>query len=69
LALGLTSVGFAQQVGIVAQPCPPPATLTPNARQLLSDLFMEPRSLTAADFGRLMNDADFKKFDRVSKGG
>jgi lysophospholipase L1-like esterase len=49
--------------GIVDQPCPPPATLSAGARDLLVDLFMKPRRLGPADFERLMKNPDFGRFN------
>jgi lysophospholipase L1-like esterase len=54
-------------LGIVEQPCPPPATLTPAARSLLVELFMEPRRLGAADFERLMKDPEFGRFNEANR--
>jgi lysophospholipase L1-like esterase len=49
-------------VGIVDQPCPPAATLTGGARDLLDDLFMKSRRLEPADLERLRKDPDFSRF-------
>jgi lysophospholipase L1-like esterase len=54
-------------VGIVEQPCPPPATLSPAARSLLVELFMEPRKLAPADFERLMKDPEFGRFNEANR--
>jgi lysophospholipase L1-like esterase len=51
-----------QPVGIVEQPCPPPIAPPAAVRDLLVELFIEPRQLTAADFGRLMTNEQFKLF-------
>ena len=47
-----------QPVGMVEQPCPPPLELPSSARDLLVELFMEPRTLTSTDFERLLKDAN-----------
>jgi lysophospholipase L1-like esterase len=51
-----------QPVGIVEQPCPPPIAPLAGVRDLLVELFIEPRKLTSADFGRLMTNEEFKHF-------
>jgi lysophospholipase L1-like esterase len=53
--------------GIVDQPCPPPATMSPGARNLLVELFIEPRRLVPADFERLMKDPDFGRFNEANR--
>jgi len=54
-------------VGIVEQPCPPPITPPASVRDLLVQLFIEPRKLTSADFERLMTDEKFKRFNQESR--
>jgi lysophospholipase L1-like esterase len=56
-----------QLVGIVEQPCPPPITPPASVRDLLVQLFIEPRKLTNADFERLMTDQQFKIFNQESR--
>jgi len=50
--------------GMVEQPCPAPLTMPPEARQLLTDLFMRPHTLVAADFATLMNQPAFAAYDQ-----
>lgn len=57
----------AQPVGMVEQPCPAPIELPSSARELLVELFMEPRRLTGADFERLMKDSQFAEFNRENQ--
>jgi lysophospholipase L1-like esterase len=57
----------AAPVGIVSEPCPPPATLTPAARELLVDVFIEPRRLTPADFERLGKNADLNRYNEANR--
>jgi lysophospholipase L1-like esterase len=53
--------------GIVEQPCPAPISLPASARDLLVELFIEPRKLVSADFERLMADEPFKRFIEESR--
>ena len=48
------SAGSAAPVGMVEQPCAPAITMPPSVRELLVELFMEPRKLASADLERLM---------------
>jgi lysophospholipase L1-like esterase len=50
------------QVGIVQQPCASPLALPPNVRELLVELFIEPRKLANADLERLLSNDQFKVF-------
>ena len=52
---------------MVEQPCPPPLELPGSARNLLVELFMNPRTLTSADFERLMQDPQFTGFTRENQ--
>jgi lysophospholipase L1-like esterase len=54
-------------VGIVAQPCPPPITAPPAVHDLLVELFIEPRTLGAADIDRLVKDPQFRTFEDASR--
>jgi lysophospholipase L1-like esterase len=54
-------------VGLVDRPCPPPATLSVGARDMLVDLFMKPRQLGPADLERLMKDADFARYNDANR--
>lgn len=56
-----------QPAGMVEQPCPPTLDLPAGARQLLVELFIEPRKLVAADFERLTNNAQFKAFEDANR--
>jgi lysophospholipase L1-like esterase len=49
-------------VGIVEQPCTPPITLPAPVRELLVELFIEPRKLASADLERLTSNDQFKVF-------
>jgi lysophospholipase L1-like esterase len=49
-------------VGMVEQPCPPALEIPSGARNLLIELFIDPRPLRASDFDRLANNAQFKLF-------
>jgi lysophospholipase L1-like esterase len=70
-SLALAQSGSPQQAppqaGIVDQPCPPSATMSAAARDLLVDLFMVPRQLGPADFERLMKDPDFARFNDANR--
>lgn len=50
--------------GMVEQPCPVPLPMPSEARQLLTDLFMRPHTLVAADFGTLMGQPAFAAYDQ-----
>ncbi|MEY4643136.1 MAG: hypothetical protein RLZZ227_3130 [Pseudomonadota bacterium] len=50
-------------VGIVDAPCAPPVAMPESARALLTQLFMEPRTLTPADTAQLMQHADFGRYN------
>src|SRR5690349_20451148 len=56
-----------QPVGMLEQPCPPPLAPPASVRDLLVELFIEPRTLTSADFDRLAKDAQFSQFNRESQ--
>jgi lysophospholipase L1-like esterase len=81
-ALSAASSAFAQdatrdseqsaRVGIVDQPCAAVRPMPPAARDLLVELFMDPRKLEPADLARLTGNEDFKVFlketrDRASE--
>jgi lysophospholipase L1-like esterase len=65
-ALGLTAVCSAMEppVGMVDEPCPPALAMPASAKQVLSDLFMQPRTLLPADFESLMKNAEFAAYDQ-----
>ena len=48
-------------------PCPPTLEVPPGARDLLIELFIQPRTLAASDFERLTNNAEFKHFNEASR--
>lgn len=50
--------------GMVENPCPPALPLPEGARQLLSGLFMQPRTLQAADFSALMANEEFSRYNQ-----
>jgi len=64
----LAQAADAVPVGIVAEPCPPAVTIPDSVRTLLSDLFMEPRTLGPADMQGLMQSAEFGAFNAASRG-
>jgi hypothetical protein len=49
--------------GIVENPCLPMPVMTNSVRELLTGLFMEPRTLTQADFGQLMGSEEFASYN------
>lgn len=64
----LLNAADAVPVGIVAEPCPPAVAMPASVRSLLSDLFMEPRTLGPADIQRLVQNAEFAAFNAASRG-
>jgi lysophospholipase L1-like esterase len=52
---------------MVDEPCPPPLTVSPAVHDLLSELFVEPRKLTGADFERLAKDPEFVALGSASR--
>jgi lysophospholipase L1-like esterase len=54
-------------VGIVTEPCPPPAAMPDSVRGLLTELFMEPRTLVPADIQRLVQDPQFAAFNAAGR--
>lgn len=70
LFLLLPSVQAADAVpaGIVAQPCPPAVTMPASVRSLLSELFMETRTLAATDMQRLVEHPEFAAYNTASRG-
>jgi lysophospholipase L1-like esterase len=55
-------------VGLVAEPCAAPVAMPESARALLYDLFMEPRTLQAADIARLVADPGFAEYISANRG-
>jgi lysophospholipase L1-like esterase len=60
------ATGFAMEapLGMVEEPCLPALQLPEGARQLLSSLFMQPRTLAAADFADLMRNDEFSRYNQ-----
>ena len=58
LGSALAQAQAPEPVGMVDQPCPPPLEQPAELRALLSELFIEPRALSAADFERLARNPD-----------
>jgi len=56
-----------QPVGMVEQPCPPPLARPPVVRDLLVELFIEPRKLTPGDLDRLMKNPQFMEFNEANR--
>jgi lysophospholipase L1-like esterase len=56
--LGGLPLHAAEPVGMVDEPCPPPLEQPAALRTLLGELFIEPRTLSAADFERLARNPD-----------
>lgn len=54
-------------VGIVSAPCPPPAPMPDSVRALLTELFMEPRTLGPADIQRLVQNPEFAAFNAAGR--
>jgi lysophospholipase L1-like esterase len=54
-------------VGMVDEPCPPPLAMPPEAAKLLSDLFIQPRTLQPADLGALGQNQQFAAFEKESR--
>jgi len=50
------------RIGMVEEPCGPPLALPASVRDLLVELFIEPRKLASADLARLMSNDQFKIF-------
>jgi len=49
------------------EPCPPPLIVPPAVHDLLTELFVEPRKLTSADFERLSKDPQFVELGNASR--
>ncbi len=49
-------------IGIVDRPCPPAISMPAGAAEILSALFMEPRTLTAEDFAQLNTNKAFADY-------
>lgn len=56
-----------QPVGMVQQPCPPALELPAAARDLLTELFLEPRKLTPADLDRLTDNPQFRQYSEANR--
>lgn len=57
----------ARAAGMVDEPCPAALEVPAGARALLIELFVEPRTLVAADFERLTNNVQFKEFSEANR--
>jgi lysophospholipase L1-like esterase len=64
LLLPVFGIAAQQPVGMVDEPCAPPLPMPPAARQVLVDLFMQPRTLQPADFETLMKNEAFAAYDQ-----
>jgi lysophospholipase L1-like esterase len=64
LVLPVCGSAAQQPVGMVDEPCAPPLAMPPAARQVLVDLFMQPRTLQPSDFQSLMSNAAFDAYDQ-----
>lgn len=62
-----TQAADAVPVGIVAEPCPPPVAMPQSVRTLLSELFMEPRTLVPGDIQRLVQNPEFGAFNAAGR--
>lgn len=60
-------VANTQQVGMVEQPCPPALEMPASARDLLTELFVDPRRLTPVDLQRLASNPQFKEFSAANR--
>ena len=56
-----------QPVGMVEQPCPPLLARPPVVRDLLVELFIEPRKLTPGDLDRLMKNPQFMEVNEANR--
>src|SRR6187399_2896104 len=54
-------------VGMVDEPCPPPLAMPPEAAQLLTDLFIKPRTLQPADLAALGQNEQFAAYQKESR--
>lgn len=55
-------------VGIVPDPCPAPVTMPDGVRDLLTNLFMETRTLVQDDIRSLVSDPEFAAFNVAGRG-
>jgi lysophospholipase L1-like esterase len=55
-------------VGIVDSYCPPAMAMPEGVRAMLTELFMESRTLAAGDIQRLVQDKDFAAFNAAGRG-
>jgi hypothetical protein len=53
--------------GMVENPCPPDYVMPPGLRAVLEDLFIEPRVLQPADFGRLATAPGFAEMEKSNR--
>jgi lysophospholipase L1-like esterase len=68
LGLAARAAGAMEAVqGMVDEPCPPPLVMPAQAAALLSELFLDPHSLTPADMARLGQNAAFAAYEKESR--
>ena len=60
--------GVKPPVGMVDQPCPAPVAMPPSVRDLLTSLFMEPRTLGPTDIAKLTGDKAFGEYNAANRG-
>jgi lysophospholipase L1-like esterase len=53
--------------GMVEEPCPPAYVMPEGLREVLEDLFIEPRAPGTADFSRLATTAGFAEMERSNR--
>lgn len=61
------ALGAEPPIGMVESPCSAPALPTPALRELLVELFVEPRALTADDFDRLARHPDLAALNAANR--
>ncbi len=65
--LGAVPAGPVAPVGMVEEPCPPVYVMPDALRNVLKDLFIEPRVLRAADFSRLPTTPGFAEMEKTNR--
>ncbi len=55
-------------IGMVDEPCPAAVAMPPAVRDLLSSLFMEPRTLGPTDMAKLTGDKAFGEYNAANRG-
>lgn len=64
---GAAPAGAAAPAGMVENPCPPDYVMPAGLRTVLEDLFIEPRVLQPADFGRLASAPGFAEMEKTNR--